>query len=517
MAQHITVRVPWHDNGWKGCVCSNPDRNQACRVLKNIALKRADINVPQCTEHAGLDLASVEEFVPPCVTESGQFMSDHYVESMRSHPYTYHDSFTHILDTKLTIPPYSFVGIPFNWTLKDKLKSGDSPNNWFFTGFDNSIELDVSKTNSWVSNGINQKRIFDYFYRNVTSEESIVVAYSKAVPFIESPGRIVMGIGHIKSIDEPREYDYSTHPEGKLVTAHLWERGIKHSIRSDRKNGFLFPFSEIQLYLKDNPQQKPDDLIVFAPEEYIDEFSYATEHLSHDALIQTLNRTITVLLKYKEIKLSYGSGASWDDCIEWCQDQLKKTWEDRGVYPGLGAVLSALGVPYGFDVAIALKSQYDDDSLWDNLADGIEKLSALLPNEQKDILRGFTKSQREDIADEIDAQKDYLRLLSRITLSLPQAMLLLDEETRSSGKLCYYANYLTDIHNKDLSTEIINNPYLLYEKTYQLEPKYQIGISKIDLALFPPEFMKEQLLFIDDGYDFEPDDMRRVRANRFCP
>ena len=512
MAQHISVRVPWHDNGWNGFVCNNPDRNQACRVLKNIALKRADINVPQCVEHTCKKLTNTDEFVPPCVTESGHFMSEHIVKSMRSHPYTYHESFTHILDTELNIEPYSFIGIPFNWTLKDKLKDGDSPNSRFFTGFDQSIELDVSKNNSWVSNGINQKRVFDYFYRNVKSKESIIVAYSKAVPFIENPGRIVMGIGYVESVDEPREYNYSTPPVGKLVTAHLWERSIKHSIRCDRSNGFLFPFVEIQSYLENNPQQNPDDLVVFAPEEYIDEFSYATEHLSHDALIQTLNRTITVLKKYKDIKLPYRNGANWDDCIEWCQAQLYKIWDDRGVYPGLGAVLSALGVPFGFDVANTFKSQYNDDILWDNLADGIDKLSSLLSNEQKDILRGFTTSQREDIADEVDAQKDYLKLLSRITLSLPQAMLLLDQKTRSSGKLCYYADFLTDIQNKDLSKDIIENPYLLYEKTYQLESKYQIGISKIDLAMFPPEFMKKRFFSTDDEYIFEPDDKRRLRA-----
>jgi hypothetical protein len=514
MAQHLSVRVPWHDNGWNGCICRNPEHNQACRVLKNIALKRADISEPQCMSHASATVAPGEVFSPPCITESGQFMSDHEMEALRNHPYTYDECYTHILETTLNIAPFSFVGIPYNWTLKEKYRQGDSPNNQFFTGFDPSIETPVTKKDSWATNGKNQKRIFEYFFRNVTPEKSMIVAYSKAVPFIESPGRIVMGIGFVESSGELLEYKYddSVSLTDKQATAYLWERNIKHSIRSNKNNGFLFPFAEIQSYLRSHPQQNPDDLVVFAPEEYREEFSYATEHLSHDALIQTLNKTVTVLQKYNDIRLPYGDGASWDDCIDWCRTQLKNVWKDRGVYPGFGAVLSALGVPFGFDVAMALRSKYSDDVLWDNLVEGVDNLSKILPKEQRTILSNFTAAQREDIADIIEERRDYFELLSRITLTLPQAQILLDDNIRSSRKLCHYADQLTDIHTKDISADIIENPYLLYEKTYQLEQKYQICISKIDLAMFPPEFIGGQFFFGDGGRVFEPDDKRRLRA-----
>ena len=36
MAQHISVRVPWHDNGWNGTVCQFPGENNAFLILKNI-------------------------------------------------------------------------------------------------------------------------------------------------------------------------------------------------------------------------------------------------------------------------------------------------------------------------------------------------------------------------------------------------------------------------------------------------------------------------------------------------
>ena len=42
MAQHISVRVPWHDNGWNGTVCQFPGENNACLRLKNIYENRND-------------------------------------------------------------------------------------------------------------------------------------------------------------------------------------------------------------------------------------------------------------------------------------------------------------------------------------------------------------------------------------------------------------------------------------------------------------------------------------------
>lgn len=40
MAQHISVRVPWHDDVWDGTVCQNPGENNACLRLTNISEKR---------------------------------------------------------------------------------------------------------------------------------------------------------------------------------------------------------------------------------------------------------------------------------------------------------------------------------------------------------------------------------------------------------------------------------------------------------------------------------------------
>jgi len=478
--------------------------------LKNIALARSDLERQQCQQFASDKVSMDSEFVPPCFTESGMFMSKHRAALLRNHPYVYDDHYNHIAPTLVIAEPYSFLATPYKWTLRDDSK--DSPNTWFYTQFDESIEIRVG-SNNWVSNGTNQKHIFDYFYEDVIPNESIIIAYAKAVPFIENSGRILIGLGWVEAVGALNEYDYYKTLTSGMMASYLWERNIGHSIRNDRRNGFLFPFDEIKKYLRDNPQQNPDELVVIAPDDYRDEFSYATEHLSNDALILTLNKVISVLKKYIEIGLSFGEGVSWDECINWCENLLQTVWSDRGAFPGLGSVLSALGVPYGFDIAKALKFRYRDNELWEEISSAIDKLSTILPDKQKGILKNFTTTKRENISEIIDEKQSYLQLLSRITLTLPQAKLLLDDVTRSDRWLCNYADQLTNIHNSDLSAFIIDNPYVLFEKTCRLEEKYRIGIGTIDLALFPPAFIVDQFFSYGDSSRItEQDDKRRLRA-----
>ncbi len=40
--RHISVRIPWHDNGWVGSVCSNLKANAACLALRDIRENKDD-------------------------------------------------------------------------------------------------------------------------------------------------------------------------------------------------------------------------------------------------------------------------------------------------------------------------------------------------------------------------------------------------------------------------------------------------------------------------------------------
>ena len=41
--RHLSIRVPWHDNGWNGAVCADPVNNASCLRLGNIHERRNGI------------------------------------------------------------------------------------------------------------------------------------------------------------------------------------------------------------------------------------------------------------------------------------------------------------------------------------------------------------------------------------------------------------------------------------------------------------------------------------------
>ena len=106
MAQHISVRVPWHDNGWNGTVCEFPGENNACLRLKNIYENRNDAEeidiCGQCMEH-------LEEKLP-CIGEGSAFMSEKDLVRTTIHPYKKSNPATHghFLPTEIVYPAYSF-------------------------------------------------------------------------------------------------------------------------------------------------------------------------------------------------------------------------------------------------------------------------------------------------------------------------------------------------------------------------------------------------------------------------
>jgi hypothetical protein len=42
--RHVSIRVPWHDQGWNGSVCNQPRRNTACLKLVNIAESKVEVD-----------------------------------------------------------------------------------------------------------------------------------------------------------------------------------------------------------------------------------------------------------------------------------------------------------------------------------------------------------------------------------------------------------------------------------------------------------------------------------------
>src|SRR5699024_1312917 len=114
--------------------------------------------------------------------------------------------------------------------------------------------------------------------------------------------------------------------------------------------GFLLPYREMMKYAAEHPEFDMRSVTVFAEDDYFDEFSYATEQLSYDAVISVMLQTIKALEIIKEC-----IPGNWHECITWTKQRLQEVWKDRGPFPGLGSMLSAIGFERGEMIAREIK------------------------------------------------------------------------------------------------------------------------------------------------------------------
>ena len=284
MPQHITVRVPWHDHGWDGTVCTDPQNNNACLRLKNISESRDDKAEATICGQCMADHANSLS----CISEGSAFMSPVPMTRRTIHPYkTYrYETHQHFLPTDITYPAFSFPARPYAWLMKDAVETVKEIYNIDFL----PEREPVLKFNTiWVQDAENQKAIFNSFYGDVIENESLCIAYAKQVPFVEDTRRVVIGIGHVKKIIPAVEHNHTN--AGKLRSM-IWETMVCHSIRDDHEDGFIIPYQQMMEYAQTHPEFDMASITVFAPEDAFNEFSYATEHVSYDAVIDVLQSCI---------------------------------------------------------------------------------------------------------------------------------------------------------------------------------------------------------------------------------
>jgi hypothetical protein len=95
--RHISIRVPWHDDEWRGTVCVQPERNVSCLRLPRISEHRSNKNkTNQCEPVKGKPLKELDPKAwPCCVAERAMFMSPFEYTRIVTHPYVEGSPETH--------------------------------------------------------------------------------------------------------------------------------------------------------------------------------------------------------------------------------------------------------------------------------------------------------------------------------------------------------------------------------------------------------------------------------------
>lgn len=491
MAQHISIRVPWKDNGYSGFVCDKPCYNNACLRLKNISENKDD---ELENKLSGCPIKGHEDEIP-CLSEGGCFMSPDSYSKITVHPYKKSKKnamHAHFLDTELVYPPFSLPARPFGWTM---LRKGNENNieklvKRLGIDYEASREPNLSFHTNWVQDAINQRAIFESFYEDVEIGNSLVVPYAKQVPFIDDSKRVVMGIGRILSLVDPPEHN---HTDEGLLRSILWETMVGHSIRNDRKDGFLLPYWEMMKYAEEHPDFDIRSITVFAEDDYFDEFSYATEQLSYDAVISVLLQTIKALQIIKDC-----IPGNWQECISWTKERLHEVWKDRGPFPGLASMLGAMGFQKSSLIAKEVKQHVENLSEYEKILDkAFDKPHDFFSERVLDVLGETEIDTFKQLSGE---RKQLFWLLSRVSLNEQQAHCVFNPEVRR--KIGFFAS------DKD----IIENPYILYEQTRRAANEFVISVKRIDMAVYPPEEIRSTNPLSEPSALDSRNDKRRVRA-----
>ncbi len=480
--RHISIRVPWHDAGWAGVVCTHPQLNGACTKLKGIAgAKRDDLEAAV----AGKRLSDLpREQWPCCIGERATFMAPFEMEQLRRHALAERNKKTygHFLPTPQRYPAYSAGIVPFRWMMRGEAEAIGSQ---FELDVDLNREPELGYETNWIHEAKNQAALLNGFSSHLRAEDSLCLFYAKHVPFVEGTGRILIGAGRVKQIGPLIEYGR----QGEGMAGMVWERPIQHSIRAGGQDGFLLPYAEVLSRSAGEPSLDLERYTAHAPADHWDEFSYGSELVTHDGGIAAL---LSIDATLDRIERELGIATKWQR--QWVHDELVRLWKVRGPFPGLGAVLTAFGVSRGIFLAHALQHRAGENAdPWPEVA-AVFADQTLLPVGLRRDLKELARTWN-GLA---DSRRSFLRLLSRFELSLDQAKQLYESGARD--KAGWTAR----------DEEILRNPYRLYEITRH-DPD-GVKLHTIDRGVFPEDVVRLLHPLEEPSRLESAVDVRRVKA-----
>lgn len=494
--QHLTVRVAWHDNAWNGAVCRKPSGNPYCLDLDRIRVERKDGYEDSL---AGQPFSKIDPAKrPPCVAESGAFMSASPWVRRFQHPYAElaptADTHGHLRPTLVQVPAFSTFAVPFAWMLRERSPDIES-------ALPEPLPPDVQPPfpSPWVFPAQRQRELIEACFGRVVPGKSLALFYTKSGhPLGDGMNRLVVGIGRIDQMRGIIEYDA---PPG-MPTYPLWDRLISHSIRPDGSDGLLLPY---HTYLEPTGDLEQDahrrELlaeIAVAPERsHLAQYSYGSEVVSSDVTLAVLERTLAAVRAVIRHGIAKGP---WVEREEWINARIAEAWTDRGAFPGAGAVLEALGLRLATSLLLdltrggTLKAGENPWPLLDALIRG--RHPAPGPAYAADLA-----AVRQTWAALPDPRRDLIMLLSRFAISAKAARRWLESELRDAG---------TERAVSDM--DIMANPYLVATVDLGDNDDPPIPLATIDRGLLPdPTIAVAAPVPVPSRVD-SPADPRRIEA-----
>lgn len=320
MTWHITARMAWHDRGWDGRVCDDPAANSYCTGSHSLLSdrlareKRIDCERP-CV---ALD-ADLPEYQPPCFWTSSAF-SPQPTRTLHRHPFSQYRDEKQIDET---IPANSLYTWPFRLSMTHASKDRHGQ---YFPDLEARIERFAGRLTTGRSliffylNYDNPVSADDYKYALVGCARLSDFATGADFPFDEE---------ELAELRKPKHMKNFPTMNWALRLSHA---GGSASVR--------LPYHEYLAHIADHPddEAKLEEIRVLADEPaLLSNFKYVSEQVHDDhalALLYKLKRALGRAQAHGIVDV--------DAMIDRVEDYIADAWQDRGLYPGLGSVITVL-------------------------------------------------------------------------------------------------------------------------------------------------------------------------------
>jgi len=219
--------------------------------------------------------------------------------------------------------------------------------------------------------------------------------------------------------------------------------------------------------------------------------------LSADVALSTLVRCLDSVRRIRSHGIAEGP---WELREEWLNEQIARTWVDRGAFPGLGAALEALGMRLGMALALELVA---GEHLPAN-ADPWPFVDAMLRGEVEPPQRAYAAdvaAVRATWAKLTDERRALLQLLSRFALSPDQARRWFEVARRNAAT----TEPVSD-------REILDNPYRVAESDLGTLTDPAVSVGTVDRGLLPDPTIAVNCPVPGQSRVDSPGDRRRVRG-----
>ncbi len=441
---HITIRLAWHNNGWNGHICSDPEKNTYCigrsSYPGDLIKETRDIKWETRNDVKGKPCGSLKSGRPACGCSINAFGFE---------------------NTKASVSPPIWFGSEVKPALIDT-----PPSTVCIWNYEGMYSDDVLR-----APGMGQKYNYDFrlnnaieYFDNLRKDEGkgLIFYYANySNPFSEEEEQkyVIVGISRLKKVGKIHYYEgTSDEIKKKYAGGFVWQMPITSNYPDE---GFVIPYHKYM----DNPDVLGRILLV--PDNSRN-FKYATRPVSDDDALVLVERMIEIVSFLLEIG---DDTQDWSRRREWLLKLIGELWQKRGAFPGFPEVLYFLGFNEGIEY-------YRNETEQGNSVQAYYNVIGFIKGEQKSI-QGITlspKRETEIVRNWKLIDKAEQQLLStiypRFALSIKQIKSILNAHRFENN---IYASL----------EEIIENPYILCEQYIGENSDDVISFHLIDHGVLP--------------------------------